>query len=214
MSKKTEVVIVPKRLRKPIIIPKHVKEKRREEVHQLYETIRENDIKEQEQIYADLKKNHTSTSSLDLLYKILEKNLAKVLMRVQEIYSTYEEDPVIELEDVLFKKDGKTLEDRVAYWFKKYPKNNEIPFLFHRLWIILNTEKHNIVSQVIKRKTKVEYIEVFRDSVDCTTGICEEYCDEEAHHIDEWEEPPYHANCMCEAVFYEEYDLNPDDPTI
>ena len=207
-------IIVRKPIRRPIVVPRHTRERRRREIHELYESVRQNSDQERELIYNDLKKNHSPSTMIDLFYDLLGKDLANVLTKVQEIYNTYEDEPIIELEDVLYKKDGKTLEERIYHWFKEYNKPSQIQSLFFKLCNILNTEKHNMVSQVIKLKTKVEYIEVFRNCDDCYSGICEEYCDEEVHRADEWDEPPYHTNCECEAIFYEEYDLDPDDPTI
>ena len=105
-NKKNRTIIVRKPLRRPIVVPRYTRERRRREIHELYESVRQNSDQERELIYNDLKKNHSPSTMIDLFYDLLGKDLANVLTKVQEIYNTYEDEPIIELEDILYKKDG------------------------------------------------------------------------------------------------------------
>ena len=208
-----------RRNRKQIIVPEHVREKRLEETHEIYAQANENTDKEYTEIYQCMLK-YDPKLMIDLFYKLLERDLANILTIIQDYYQSYDTDKVINLEDVLFKKDGKTLEERIIRWFETYSKPSQKQNLFHRLCTILDTEKYNMVTQTIKQKVRVEYIEIFRNysEEDCDTGVCDDYADGEVHFADDWEEPPYHPRCVCEAVFYEETDIHKiedlDDPMI
>lgn len=199
--------------RKQIIVPKHTRKKRLEETHDIYARANENTDEECAKIYKNMLK-YDPQLMIDLFYKLLEKDLANILTIIQEYYQSYDTNIVINLEDILFTKDGKTLEQRIHHWFETFNTPAQKQNLFNRLCIILETEKYNMITQAIKRKVKAEYVEIFRNDNDCDTGICDEYADGEVHFAEDWDEPPYHSKCKCEAVFYEEYDLDPDDPTI
>lgn len=196
-----------------IIVPKYIREKRLEEAHEIYAKANENTDKECSKIYKCMLK-YDPQLMIDLFYKLLEKDLSNILSIIQDYYQSYDTNIIIHLEDILFTKDGKTLEQRIYHWFGTFNKPAEKQNLFNRLCIILETEKYNMITQAIKRKVKIEYVEIFRNDDDCDTGICDEYADGEVHFVEDWDEPPYHPKCKCEAVFYEEYDLGPDDPTI
>lgn len=217
-KKKNKIIIVPEEKRKPIIIPQHFRERRRREIHKIYTDIMSTTLNEEEKIYANLKKYYDAEKMIELFYEILENNLSIILQKIQDIYKITNSS-IINLEDILFNKDGKTLEERINNWFLLYEDPKEIWNLFSRLNAILETEKYHMIPKIIKLKVEVEYIEVFRNDEDCFSGVCEEYADEEAHFADDWEEPPYHTRCVCEAYFYTEEEIRQNldddqDPTI
>ena len=116
------------------------------------------------------------------------------------MYKSYKNDVVIELADMLYHGDDKTLEQRVSGWMGEKNLMN----LFYHLCLIVDTETYQLIHQTIREKVNVEYIEIIGDA-ECDR--CAEYCDGEVYPADEIELPPYHPGCLCEAIMYEKEDI-------
>lgn len=200
----------------PIInINEKVKIKRRQEIDEIYAELSKTTDQEGEWIYNQLKLFYDPEKTIELFYTIFEQNLSIILTKIKEIFSSYSNTEPIELQDILFQKDGTTFEDRIKNWFIIYDDPKQIQSLFNRLLVILDTEKYNMIPATIKKKTNVEYVEIFKSSgARCDTGICYDYADGEVHLAEGFEDPPYHSHCECEAAYYEANDLDPESPTI
>lgn len=190
-------------------IDKQIIQQRKIEFHNLYQELQSTSDKEKEKIFSTLKKTYKSKPIIDLLYTFLTNDLSIILNHLSNIFQSYDNNTIIKLDDLLYNKDNKTLEERIEYWFDIYPDpEKNIYNLFNKLCLILDTEKQNLVPASMKQKIKDrKYAMVYMTGGDCTNGICEDYADEELHPIDEIEEPPYHPNCMCEVCEFELQDL-------
>ena len=193
-------------IKNKILINESVRLKRKQEMNELYELIHELCEEDKEELYKLLKETFNETKVLNLLYNFLEELLAKDLQFIKKIYKTFDDNKFLELDNLLYHKDGKTLEERVHYWFTTYSEEQLTELFFH-LCLILDTESMQLITSTIKEKTKVEYVEI--SSGEC--GICGGGIEE---NVEDVELPPYHPNCGCHACFYEEYDLDPNDPNI
>ena len=195
-------------LKNKILISDSIRSRRKQQMDELYEIIHEYCEEDKKELYKNLKQSYNEQKTLNLLYSFLEELLSLNLREIKKIYKTFDDDKVINLDDLLYHKDGKTLEERVHYWFEKFSEDQLMELFFH-LCLILDTEGMQLISNVIKEKTKVEYVEISSGSCGgCEGGI------EEISNIEDVALPPYHPGCGCHAYFYEEYDLDPDDPTI
>lgn len=192
-----------------ILINETVHTKRKQEMDHLYEIVHELCEEDKEDLYKTLKKTFNETKILKLIYKFLEGLLSLDLQEIKKIYKTFNEEKILNLDNLLYHKDGKTLEERIHYWFETYSKEQLTELFFH-LCLILDTESMQLITNVIKEKTKVEYVEI--SSGECDT--CGGEVIEGVENIENVALPPYHPYCGCHAYFYEEYDLDPDDPTI
>ena len=182
-----------------------IRKKRINEIQNLYDLIIKNNETYKECIYTIIKetinnKEELEKSLLDIIYKILEETIAIVLTEVRKMYKTFDEDKIINLKDMLYNKDGKTLEERISGWVDE--KN--IMNLFFHICLILDTETFSLIPQTIKKKVNVDYVEIIGEG-DC--DICAEYCDGEVYKEDEIELPLYHPGCKCEVVPYEQADI-------
>lgn len=199
----------------PIInISEEVKIKRRQEIDEIYTELSKTTDQEGELIYNQLKRFYNPEKTIELFYEIFEQNLSIVLTKIKDIFSSYSNTEPIELQDILFQKDGTTFENRIKNWFVIYEDPKQIQTLFNRLLVILDTEKYNMIPATIKKKTNVEYIEIFKSPAKCFSGVCYDYADGEVHLAEDFDDPPYHSNCECEAAYYETNDLDPKSPTI
>ena len=108
---------------------------------------------------------------------------------------------IIKIEEFLYQKDNKTLEERIKYWITN---TNNVMNLFSHICLILDTETMQVMHQTIKQKTNIVYVEIIG------TGGCElcaSYYDGELHSEDEIDSPPYHPGCLCEEIMYDEADI-------
>lgn len=186
-----------------------IRNKRRKDLHNLYQKIQSTSDNEKEQIYSSLKKTYKAQTIIDLFYNILEKDLSIILTEIQSIFISYDENTPITISKLLYKKDNKTLEQRIKDWFKEYPDQKEDLYnLFQHLCVILDTEKQHLIPATIKQKTQVKYGEIEVGGGECSTGICADMAGEGVLLLDELEEPPFHPNCTCELYEYEEEDID------
>jgi hypothetical protein len=183
--------------------------KRIKEMEFLYSLIVADSEKNKEYIYKIIKetidnnKEKLEEKLLDAIYENLENVLSITLSETKKMYNSFNENKPILLEDILYKKDGKTLEERVHHWMKE----DNIMDLFFHMCLILDTETFQLIHQVIKNKVNVEYVEIIGEG---GCEVCAEYCDGEVYKEDEIELPPYHPGCLCEVIFYEKEDVLKD----
>lgn len=189
-----------------IKINKKIKSKRLKDMEHLYSLIMANSDKDKEKIYQIIKMNKNDKEKLnnellDALYSSLETTITLTLQEARKMFHSFNESKSIEIEDLLYQKDNKTLEDRVAYWIKN---TNNIMNLFSHICLILDTETMQVTHQTIKQKTNIVYVEII-GAGGC--DICASYCDGELHQEDEIDSPPYHPGCLCEEIMYDEADV-------
>lgn len=183
-----------------------IRKKRIKEMQHLYDLIIKDNESDKEYIYTIIKetidenKEELEKSLLNIIYKDLEDTIAIVLMEARKMYKSFDEDKIINLKDMLYNKDGKTLEERVKNWINE----ENIMNLFFHICLILDTETFSLIHQTIKNKVNVDYVEIVGEG---GCDICAEYCDGEFYKESEIELPPYHPGCMCEVVYYEKEDI-------
>lgn len=150
--------------------------------------------------------NWTSTVEdyLDIIYDALEKIYALTLEHIRKIYEIEILNETITEKDVnklTYSDDNLTLEQRVYNHCEEY--NENIPSkerLLYDMIKILNTEALCIMNNLIANKIEFEYAAVESDGGCC--DLCSEYIDQDYIPINEFEEPPYHPNCECIAVYF------------
>lgn len=189
-----------------MVIDPKVRQNRIEQMTHLYELITKDNEEDKEILYKTLKEgieknqNEVEESVINLIYSILENTLSLTLTEIKKMYKSYKNDVVIELADMLYHGDDKTLEQRVNSWMGEENLMN----LFYHLCLIVDTETYQLIHQTIKEKVNIEYVEIIGDA-ECDR--CAEYCDGEVYPADEIELPPYHPGCLCEAIMYEKEDV-------
>lgn len=189
-----------------MVIDPKVRQNRIKQMTHLYELITKDNEKDKEILYKTLKegieknKNEIEESVVNLIYSILENTLSLTLTEIKKMYKSYKNDVLIELANILYHGDDKTLEQRVNSWMDEKNLMN----LFYHLCLIVDTETYQLIHQTIRKKVNIEYVEIIGDS-ECSK--CAEYCDGEIYPADEMELPPYHPGCLCEAIMYEKEDV-------
>ena len=193
-------------------IPKKIRDNRISEISKIYETALNNTEPYNEKIYRIIKnkektKIEKKQEIKEQILNSLESTIAYILKEIENLYpNSYDKTAKIELEKLLYNKDGLTLDERINQWFAK--ENNEQILAYH-MRLILITETEQIIPRVIQTKltrNKI-YIEILFGGGECLTGVCIDYADGEAYPENEIELPPYHPNCGCEAIFYDIDDL-------
>jgi len=103
--------------------------------------------------------------------------MSYVLKEIETLYpNSYDKNAKIELEKLLYNKDGLTLNQRINNWFKE--EENEQNLAYH-MRLILRTETEQIIPRIIQTKltrNKV-YVEILEGGGECSTGVCAEYAD-------------------------------------
>lgn len=189
-----------------MVIDPKVRQNRIKQMTHLYELITKDNEKDKEILYKTLKegieknKNEIEESVVNLIYSILENTLSLTLTEIKKMYKSYKNDVLIELANILYHGDDKTLEQRVNSWMDEKNLMN----LFYHLCLIIDTETYQLIHQTIRKKVNIEYVEIIGDT-ECSR--CAEYCDGEIYPADEMELPPYHPGCLCEAIMYEKEDV-------
>lgn len=184
----------------------NIKNKRLAQMRELYDLITKDNENSKENLYKIIKetinenKDILEESLTNLIYGSLENSLSITLTHARQMYKSFDENKIINLKDLLYSKDGKTLEERIHGWMTEENVMN----LFYHLCLILDTETFQIIHQTIKEKVNVDYVEIVGDG-GCDT--CADYCDGEVYKEEEIELPPYHPGCMCEVIYYEKEDV-------
>lgn len=183
-----------------------VRKERLAKMQELYDLIIKDNENYKEDLYKIIKKfinenkKQLEDKVTDAIYDSLENTLSITLKYAREMYKSFNQDKNIDLKNLLYNKDGKTLEERIHAWIED---ENPMNLLYH-FCLILDTETFQIIHQGIRNKINIEYVEVVGDG---GCEVCGEYCDGELYYEDEIEFPPYHPGCMCEVLFYEKEDI-------
>lgn len=177
-----------------------------------------NKIKEKVDIYAEdivelnielLKKENLDWTLivddyLDIIYKALEEVYILTLEHIRDIYDVEILEEKITEDDInklTYSGDNLTLKQRINNHCKEYNKNAPTKErLLYDMMKILNTEAICIMNNLIANKIKFEYAAVEDDGNCC--DLCSEYAEQDYVPIDNFEEPPYHPNCECIAVYF------------
>lgn len=193
-------------------IPKNIRDKRISEISNMYDNAL-NDIQiYNEKIYRII--NNKQKTKIEKRQQVKETildsltdTMSYVLKEIERLYpKSYDKNAKINLEKLLYNKDGLTLNQRIDNWFKE--EENEQNLAYH-MRLILRTETEQIIPRIIQTKltrNKI-YVEILEGGGECSTGICSEYADGQAYPEDEIELPPYHPDCECQAIFYDIDDL-------
>lgn len=187
---------------------KNARDKRLAQFKKLNEQIEENNSQHLESLYRIIKDSDSSDLSKNIseaMYNYLEKNLSDILQAYRENYSSFDEDKIIDFNNLLYSEDGKTLEDRVNSWIESETDPQK---QFYHCGLILTTESKHIISNIGKYKITTPYVEIIGDG-ECDT--CSNHIDGNVYLEDEIELPPYHPSCTCEAIYYELEDLETDE---
>lgn len=187
-------------------IKETIRQQRIKDIKNLYKLATADSDNNKESLYNILKETFDEEKVIDAFYSFLEKTLSITLTEAKKIYKSYNREKIINLIDLLYNEDDVTLEKRIHNWFKQYDEDN-ILSLFYHLCLILDTETYRIITQTIKEKANVDYVEVVGGGSENCSGICEDYCDGEVHKEADIELPPYHPGCCCIAIFYEKEDI-------
>ena len=193
-------------------VSNEVKTKKVQQLSDLYNLVIKKMEDNKEQIYSKIKnlsrenKEEVKDKVIDIIYKSLEEAMTVTLKELKKIYKNLNNSN-IEIRDLIYNKDNKTLEERVEYWFDNIDVNNTMN-LFYHMCLILDTETFQIINQTIKNKVSSSYVEII-GSRECD-HLCSEYCDGEVHKEEDIEFPPYHPGCQCQVIYYEEEDIIED----
>ena len=141
------------------------------------------------------------------IWESLEETYSLSSKMVKEIYDLSSQK--IDLKNLTYDGDGQTLDERLTKYFSEILdyllKNREKSDwdlvkrnLRVRLLLILDTETQTVKTKVINRKVEAycEFGEVLPG--ECCPGSGGIY------PVDELDLPPFHPNCQCEVVYYEE----------
>ena len=146
---------------------------------------------------------------LDIIYDCFSAILALDIKYTKNNYKTFKKDVKILIQnDLFYHEDEKTFEDRLDNIFKDFSSSSFKEQRKYRFLLLLFTESNYITTHTILKKINAEYVEILSGDPDC--DICSEYADGELYEIDEIELPPYHPNCQCIEIYYEESDIRGD----
>lgn len=187
-----------------MIVNSTIKNKRIREMRNLYDLIVKDNENYKETLYKVIKEtiedNDFEEKIIDNIYNALTNTMSLTLAEARKMYKSFDESRHIELEYLLYSKDGKTLEQRIHNWMGE--KN--IMNLFYHLCLILDTETYQVIHQTIKQKVNIDYVEIIGEG-GCDT--CASYCTGEVYKEEDIELPPYHPGCQCEVIYYEKADI-------
>lgn len=166
---------------------------------------------------------------VDLFYEALTETYLQTTVALKEIYNGNISDNIPDIENFIYKDDGKTLSERIkGYWdeakilLKDSSFNNKkdstknqtiILYLLNMYDRILSNEIQNIKTGV-KEVKKIKNIDNFIPIIEiihsdtCGCGLCETL---ENFYLEEDDpgHPPFHIGCQCEWL-WDLYD--PNDP--
>lgn len=144
------------------------------------------------------------------IWKSLEETYSLSSKMVKEIYDLSSQK--IDLKNLTYDKDNQTLDERLTKYFSEIldylleNKENSNWDLVKRnlqvrLLLILDTETQTVKTKVINRK-----VEAHCEFAEVLPGGCGDDCSGSGgiYPIDELDLPPFHPNCQCEVIYYEE----------
>lgn len=141
------------------------------------------------------------------IWESLEETYSLSSKMVKEIYDLSSQK--IDLKNLTYDGDGQTLDERLTKYFSEildylleHKEKSDWDLVKRnlrvRLLLILDTETQTVKTKVINRKVEAhcEFGEVLPG--ECCPGSGGIY------PIDELDLPPFHPNCQCEVIYYEE----------
>lgn len=141
------------------------------------------------------------------IWESLEETYSLSSKMVKEIYDLSSQK--IDLKNLTYDGDGQTLDERLTKYFSEildylleHKEKSDWDLVKRnlrvRLLLILDTETQTVKTKVINRKVEAhcEFGEVLPG--ECCLGSGGIY------PVDELDLPPFHPNCECEVVYYEE----------
>lgn len=141
------------------------------------------------------------------IWESLEETYSLSSKMVKEIYDLSSQK--IDLKNLTYDGDGQTLDERLTKYFSEildylleHKEKSDWDLVKRnlrvRLLLILDTETQTVKTKVINRKVEAhcEFGEVLPG--ECCPGSGGIY------PVDELDLPPFHPNCECEVVYYEE----------
>lgn len=143
----------------------------------------------------------------DFFWNYLEEVYSMCVEGFRKIYDIKIDK--INIEDLPYQEDGKTLDERIDYWKERYA--NDFVFLRNNLFKVLDTEVNVIYNKILQNKVAkyADYVEIINN--DC----CEKCFSTYEGKIFEVKDlkilPPFHPDCDCYAVFYQSEDLDYDE---
>ena len=139
---------------------------------------------------------------LDIIFECFEDLYEENLLFIKNTYDIEVEQKNIswkDIEQLVYKKDGLTLSERINKHLQEYDKKEPTKErMLYDMLKIMNTESLHFINALLKSKAGFEYVMV-EGSGDCC-DICLDWIDEGVIPIDNFEEPPYHPECECMAV--------------
>lgn len=151
--------------------------------------------------------------TLDIIYKCLEEIYKLILDFIEKNYPKAKINNRIDLSILIWSEDGLTLEERIINhykdWYKVIKENTSlIPIvkrnLSYALVKIIDTESFQVSNGLLKEKLK-DTAKYFENLNGDACGLClekAEYGIRPIKYLDD--EPPYHPECRCMIVYYEE----------
>ena len=153
--------------------------------------------------------NKAEKEIIDLIYQMLEKVYAYILKFIKKYYPKAESERM-DIKDLIWDKDGKTIEDRVKIYCdfaKEYltligdAKNEELrETLIYNFMRITQTENttifHTFLKEKISKHYKYGYISNGKCECCATGGVIKPVADIK------W--PPRHPLCSCFVILLEE----------
>lgn len=140
-----------------------VRQKRMEQMQELYDLALANNDMCKEELYTLIKKitnenkQEIENQAIDYIYTALEQVMVITLQEARKIYKKLKDNKRISIEELFYKADEKTLDERVR---ERIEQDWDTLTLLYYLGVILDTETFQIIHQTIKSKVNIDYIEI------------------------------------------------------
>lgn len=138
-------------------VSEKTKEKRKAQIDEIKNQVDFIIEKYEEEIYKIIKKKGNTEEKVSQIYDQMilafEEVISFTIEEVKEFYpNSFNKNEVVVLKDILYQEDEKILYDRIEERFIDGPQKNQENF--RRMNLIIETDGHRVMYQVIKKKTK------------------------------------------------------------
>lgn len=148
----------------------------------------------------------STTNIDDLIFKSLERTYSITTKAVEDLYNIKDSSSKVEVADLMYSKDGKTLYERLKDHFENACKHeDQSGYMFNRCVLIMDTETSCVSNGIIHGKINkhATHAEVIGNGECDDHPECEFWLSKGKIPIEELEElPPYHPDCECEVIYY------------
>lgn len=144
----------------------------------------------------------------DFFWNYLEEVYSMCVEGFRKIYNIKIDK--INIKDLPYQEDGKTLDERIDYWKAKY--FDEFVLLRNSLFKILDTEVNVLYNKILQNKVAkyADYVEVINSDSCCED--CYNTYENKLFAVEKLKIlPPFHPGCNCYIVFYQSKDLDYDE---